>query len=161
MIITFFIGIGTTLLGIGIEKMVSLYFGIHFIYAGLSIIALSFFCAGYKLFSKRSLSPETKKQIHIIFVMLHRNFEKWDGINSGTIKPKRKSDITEIYDEINHALQQYYNLIISAKIKSSHLSKYKTMKEFTKFPGAAIQPKLFKKAKKALADAFPKEENST
>lgn len=103
---------------------------------------------------------ETKKKLNIIFLVLQRNFEKWEGINSGVIEPRRKSDINDIYGEIKLALKQYRDLIMGAKINPSHLDKYEAMKEFTKFPGAAIQPGLFQKAKKALTDAFPKEEKA-
>jgi len=151
--ITFFLGLGTVLLGIGIEKIAPMYPGTHFIYAGLSIIILSLLWAGYKRF----FLSETKKQIRTIHIVLHRNFKKWEDINNGVLKPKRKSEITEMYDEIKRVLQNYYDLIMDGKVKSSNLAKYEVMREFTKFPGAGIQPELFQKAKIALKEAFPKE----
>lgn len=46
------------------------------------------------------------------------------------------------------------------KLDPLHLAAHDAVKEFTKFPDAGIQPELFQKARKALSDAFTKDEKA-
>ena len=93
-----------------------------------------------------------------IFRVIWINLDKWEKINAGTVIMRRKSELNEIYSEINQALIKYNSIIMEAKkLEPAHLEAHDAIKEFTKFPGAGIQPELFQKAKKALLDAFPKE----
>ncbi len=93
MILPFLLGVGTLLLGIGIEKLAPSYPGIYFVYIGLFIIVLTFIIGGYKQISKKFFTDETKKQLRPVYRVIRLNLDKWEAIKNGTIKQRKKSEL--------------------------------------------------------------------
>lgn len=102
--------------------------------------------------------PKMNDKLRPIYRIISINLAKWEGIKNGTIKQRKKSEIKEIYSEIDKALEHYHVVLMGEKKFSPlHLKAYNAVKDFTKFDGAARQPELYQEAKDALAKAFPKQ----
>ena len=95
-----------------------------------------------------------KNQLAGMYKGFQLNLNKWGQIQDGSLKPKRKSEKSEIYDNLNEILKRYYILIEENNLGQVHMEAYEAIKEFTKFPEAGIQPELFQKAKEAVKRAF-------
>lgn len=147
LIITLLLGIGTLLLGIGIEKMNLSLPGTYFIYTGSSIILLAFIYEGYRriLKKKRPELPskfpsvmwltgeEVMKKYQVSAIELYQHLEKdlpiYDKkfetvLLSNEAQPIPKYDIEfDIEYDISNS-EDAYNVLKNYYFKTSDIENY-------------------------------------